>query len=333
MNTYYLKSLILFGIIFLIACSKEDDLIIPTQDLETNTRQIQNLNFNNISRCMARDLKISIDPCLEQEWVDASYQAIQEFNDITNVGIQMSIVETGSDIDIVCGLFTCSTLFGPNLTAGYADPATMEVRLAPIQEIKKCCDKLDPNELECLYRRVVKHEIMHHLGFGHDGDSGDNFVHINGTLLNDPASIMTGGDACSIKCNFSENDTIALRALYPVCYELKDCTTPDRSLEINPLSNLYDDHCQIYHATANADNGSIVAYRWTLSPMDGVTIYDNSQNESTLKFSFDEEVIDGDDFVIRLRETVELCEFNYKESDTQIVHVFDCESDSGDGDQ
>ena len=216
-------------LIFFASCNKEDGSII-NKDRTTNveTRQIVDTDPSHrlISDCDALDLTISIPECLDEEWVDAIFEAMDEFNSLTNVAVSIRLITNQevangeqADIPFVCSDHVCSELldiFFPGIRIGFAtfDPVT--IQLTDVDEVVDCCDNFLKNlDKDCLFKGVVMHEIMHTLGFAHDGDTGPDLQVVPGTPQEDPNSIMIGNDGCTPRCEFSEFDILALETLYP----------------------------------------------------------------------------------------------------------------------
>jgi len=182
---------------------------------------------------------------------------------------------------------------------------------------------------------------------------GDDLVWIEGTIAegtNDPTSIFNEATGCFVaNCVFNANDIIALETLYPrpedpcdcpLAFEPCDClNSAPIDAEITglcclPIPKLQNDDCQHYHTYVDVSNGQVVGYDWSISPMTGVTIYNNSETSSIFIFSFDDAVVSGDDFVILvdIEVTDDICEEILDLNDSQIVEIVSCEGEEG-GDQ
>lgn len=240
----YLKLLVIVcASLIMIGCNKDEMPNYTGENSENvDFRQVIKTTTRTIFPCDANSLTISIDECLETPWVNGIMDAVNEFNSLNNIEINISILSAAdiadgavADIPIDCSDAECEGPFVEveddiilppwipfnSISIGTATP-DQTIELASIGEIFKCCNPMViSSDAQCFFKGVVMHEIMHHLGFAHDTDFIDgvdpSFEIVDGTPLTDPESIMEEGQGCTQKCTFSEFDLIALEELYGAC--------------------------------------------------------------------------------------------------------------------
>ena len=167
----------------------------------------------------ACNLTISIDACFDEVpmYIDAIEDAVDMYNDLSYVGINVSIVSSNADIHITCYDIPC--FGGEGIEGGWAgefydgDDESNNIYInTNMPEVFECCG--DDFDL-CEMTGLVVHEIGHALGLNHTNEPDG--VYIPGTPKKDRRSIFNGGNFCESGCRFSPGDIAALRYLHPPC--------------------------------------------------------------------------------------------------------------------
>ncbi len=177
------------------------------------TKQRQHPNSVTIS-----DISVFLNPGMDANWRNASITAINRWNSVnSSLTLTTTNVLANADIHImydtndpainlnanVFGRGTFPTADGrpglgiwinPDFNSNFycGGPITQNMRIANVQ-----------------------HELGHNLGITHTNQGFGSLI--PGTPINDPQSVMNGGEACTIN-NFSNGDITAIEFLFPVVW-------------------------------------------------------------------------------------------------------------------
>ena len=230
--------LALTAIIFIYSCVDDNDDLIEESSLETEERQV---TLGDWEARPCANITIFVEPDCHNNWVDGVADAIQEYNNVPDISIEIQQVEVNeppADIVINCVDFGggFANLFGlaefPLNDGEIGDDIFLNTDFD-----ENCTDP-------CLYASVLMHEIGHNLGILHNESSlgvigpniGDkeydpstgeftyNFPdatviaeHIEGTQTGtETGSVFNSGTNCgSPNCSFTADDILALQSVYP----------------------------------------------------------------------------------------------------------------------
>ena len=271
-NFFSMKKLyFLVFIVLALSCSKDIDK--PSQsEVKVESRHTYWDKFQIISTCEAGSLTFRIDSeCEESGYSDAIMEAINEYNNIPESSINLSVASSEEEahlfFDCVQGTwclggnssipFDKNDLPGPNVITTFDSGGSIggEIHLNINWEHCECtgesyvdCEYEDV-PFSCLLKRTVMHEIGHSLGIAHNGQTFfGNPTHIEGTpdttydpesIFNDSDELSSRCDLCDAPCEFNANDIIAIQTLYPAspnlaceCPELVDECDCEASIDI-----------------------------------------------------------------------------------------------------
>ena len=180
-----------------------------------------------------KNIKIWINPAMNTNWINASIQAINRWNlQLNEINLTRITNRNDADIEILYHTQESNPIFYEINDRGFAALPLASNTFGSVFDFPTN-DGIPGNKVwinqnfessrfcgsgitQNMQIANVQHEIGHNLGFHH---SNSNFgIHIEGTPINDPNSVMNGGQACTIS-DFSQGDISGIQSIYGSSFE------------------------------------------------------------------------------------------------------------------
>jgi hypothetical protein len=308
-------------LIFAYSCSKDSDdelltidqAIIEASEVEATSsicktdhhtnpgRHNASIGFSFLDPEDACAIKVVIDPICDGDWLNGIHSAINAYNNLPGVGIQIEVVNEllGAELLITCNTEQmCASgrvVFVPGFQLSI-------MNLNGTTDCDFCQEDIGQPLSSCQYEWIAAHEIMHVFGFAHI--EPDLPTHIAGTVQFDPNSVIVGGDFvemtteengfcdCEELSLFSASDIQALQLIYPgSCNDENECPDGTIAPEVDILCSDLGVPCLFVNGMFNAEYPSAP---YDICPVPNVSCFLNAQAGDTLTYTFCEWGTDSD---------------------------------------
>ncbi len=255
--SFGLSLLLITTVIFISSCEKDETIIIQKNINEENRISFCGIphpavsfkgdkpasndrhstqDFTRMNYCEASNLTYFIDDCFEEDspWIAGITSSIEAYNlSPTALFFSPATDAASADVIITCatsgcgkGRFPWTYVSGATLTSDF-NTYPSGGTFGNIIQINSdgCTSDCSSYELaNGVYQSVIMHEIMHNLGFYHNGYGSS----VPGITVNTPDGFTSGSDEgsiinnatnydslCNMPSSFNDNDILALQYYYP----------------------------------------------------------------------------------------------------------------------